>query len=530
MKIISLSSNRLILLAAAGLVAFYNQAFFRILLDHYPPADTETGFIVAVGIVAFALTAFLLALICIGPLTRPALQLLIPLAAIWAGFMDDYGVIFDREMLRNVFETDTREAMDLVNFRFLAYLVLLGVLPALWLTRVQVRRETGMRLVLGRLTLLAFLAGLMAAAIWAYGGHFGSFFREHKVVRSYANPAYPLVSLLKLAGEVFQGPSGPRKTVGEDAALPEWDSHRELVVFVLGETARADHFSLNGYPRDTNPALAEENVISLENFWSCGTSTAYAVPCLFSPLQETGYSPALAGRSDNVLDILVRAGVNVLWIDNNSGSKGVADRVEYIDYAAGHPQPGCEVDCFDEGMLTLIPDYISAHPDGDILIVLHQMGSHGPAYYKRYPAAFERFSPACRSTQLESCSDSEIHNAYDNSILYTDYFLGRVIELLRNHDETFETALFYVSDHGESLGEKGLYLHGMPRLVAPDSQRHVPAVLWFGDNNDDADPERIRKSRHLRFSHDNVFHTLLGFMEVQTAAYRQEMDILHGLR
>jgi lipid A ethanolaminephosphotransferase len=181
-------------------------------------------------------------------------------------------------------------------------------------------------------------------------------------------------------------------------------------------------------------------------------------------------------------------------------------------------------------MLAGLQDYIDKHAEGDILIVLHQMGSHGPAYYKRYPEAFRVFTPTCESSQLDECSQEEISNAYDNTIVYTDHFLAEVISLLKNNDEHFETAMFYASDHGESLGEGGVYLHGMPYWIAPGSQTAVSMILWFGPNFDDVDAEDVRAVIDTPLTHDNIFHTLLGLFEIHSQVYQEDKDVLHMAR
>jgi lipid A ethanolaminephosphotransferase len=218
----------------------------------------------------------------------------------------------------------------------------------------------------------------------------------------------------------------------------------------------------------------------------------------------------------------------VLWIDNNSSSKGVAVRVPYESYKTPKSNPACDIECRDVGMLSHIQAYIDEHQKGDIFIVLHQMGSHGPAYYKRYPAEFEKFAPACKTNQLENCSKAEIDNSYDNTIIYTDYFLSEVIKLLKRNDTKFESAMFYVGDHGESLGEHGIYLHGIPLVIAPEAQRHVPAVVWFSGNYDELDRKSLAVKKDGKYTHDNVFHTVLGFMEIETSVYKKEMDIVHS--
>jgi lipid A ethanolaminephosphotransferase len=230
-----------------------------------------------------------------------------------------------------------------------------------------------------------------------------------------------------------------------------------------------------------------------------------------------------------VLDVLKHAGANILWRDNNSDSKGVAVRVEYEDYKTSAKNTICEDgECRDEGMLVGLQEYINTHPKGDIVIVLHQMGNHGPAYYKRYPKAFEKYTPVCKTNQLEQCSQAEITNAYDNAILYTDYFLSKTIGLLKDNDKQFATAMFYLSDHGESLGEKGLYLHGFPYAIAPDAQKHVPAVMWFGKQFK-INKQALKQRASQPYTHDYLFHTMLGFIEVNSSAYHSKLDILHGV-
>jgi lipid A ethanolaminephosphotransferase len=319
------------------------------------------------------------------------------------------------------------------------------------------------------------------------------------------------------------------KVIGKDALITQHDEDLELVILVVGETARSDHFSLNGYTRDTNPLLAREKVASFRNVWACGTSTAISVPCMFSIYDQDGYSKSKAARTENVLDILQRAGVSVLWLDNNSDSKGVALRVPYQSYKSPDINPECDSECRDLGMLSNLQEHIDAHPDGDLLIVLHQMGNHGPAYYKRYPAEFERYTPVCQTNELAQCDRQSIDNTYDNAILYTDYFLSQVIELLKRNAKQFEAAMFYVSDHGESLGENNLYLHGLPNLLAPDTQKHVPMIFWYSDSflEDGISVDLLRDQLDEKLSHDNVFHTLLGLFEVETGVYDPKRDLSH---
>ena len=526
-----ISGNALLLLASLLLAAGGNASFITQVLHAFPPSGSSLPALLSLAVVFLAFNVVLFGGFAFGRMTKPVLIVALLTASVTAYFMDSFGAVIGEDMLRNAVQTDAGEAFDLLTFKLLAYFVLLGVLPSVLVWRAPLAWRGWRRELFGRVKLLALCLLAIALMVMAFGGFYASFIRAHKPLRSYANPAYPLLTMLKFAGKANQATAGMKVAiVAPDAHISGDDRHRELILLVIGETARADRFSINGYARDTTPRLREANAISLPDFRSCGTSTAVSVPCMFSPRGMARFDPKQAAEEENLLDVLQRAGVNVLWLDNNSDSKGTALRVPYRDYKSPGTNTICDTECRDEGMLVPLQDYIDSHPAGDIVVVLHQMGNHGPAYYKRYPPAFEQYQPACKSKDLSLCSREEIGNAYDNAILYTDHFLGKAIELLKRNDAKFETALFYLSDHGESLGEGGLYLHGLPRPLAPDSQVHVPAILWFGSSFDGLDREALMRKRRQRFTHDHLFHTVLGFLEVRTSSYKPELDILDGCR
>lgn len=519
----SFSSNELIVAAAIFVAAFSNVPFFRSALNAFG-ASAFVGSLFAYTVAVFVL---LLSVLCHRALVKPVLTVFFMLSSVLAYFTAKYGTIFDYHMISNVFETNTAEAGDLFNPQLIGYIGLLGVLPslALWwapMSRPHWRNET-----IGRLKLVAAAGLVLGFNYLAFGGSYVAMVRERPDVANKVNPTYALYSVVKLAKKSI--PTGQRtyEVIGRDAAIPSTDVHRELVIMVVGETGRADHWSLNGHRQPTSEPLAGKGVINFPDFWSCDTYTSASVPCMFSNLGRANFTAEKAHATDNALDVLSRAGVNVLWRDNNSDSKGVADRVTYQDFRGPDRNPICEGgECRDMGMLSGLQEHIDQQT-GDILIVLHQMGNHGPAYYKRYPKEFERFTPVCRTNDLGSCTSEEINNAYDNAILYTNYFLSQVIDLLKKNDDKFETAMFYVADHGESLGEYGVFLHAMPYVLAPDAQKHVPAVLWLGENmKHDVVLETIEERRLRHWSHDNVFSTLLGMFEVRSDTYDQSKDLL----
>jgi lipid A ethanolaminephosphotransferase len=509
--------------------AFCNFGLFTGALETYGSNAASLLFIGSLFCCITCLFVLVLAAVCHRGTVKPVLIAFLLVSSVLAYFTGKYGTVFDYRMIANVLETNRAEAGDLFNVQLLAYVIVLGVLPSLAIYRLRLRHPDWKAETLGRLKLAGGALATVALMQAGFGGHYAGLMRDHGELVGKVTPTYALYSTAKLAVR-----SVPRAavaqahvSVGADARLPPSDVHRELVIMVVGETARADHWSLNGYARDTTPQLAREDLINFPDFWSCATSTSLSVPCMFSRLGRAGFDPDRAKREDNALDILSRAGVSVLWRDNNSDSKGVADRVTYEDFKTPDKNPVCdEVECRDEGMLHGLQAFIDRQR-GDVMIVLHQMGNHGPAYYKRYPKAFERFKPVCATNDLGSCSAQEIRNAYDNVITYTDDFLTKVIALLKHNDGQFETAMLYVADHGESLGEYGVFLHGLPYALAPDAQKHVPAVLWLGRAmKHDVLLSETQAQRTKRWSHDNVFATLLGLFEIGSAAYDPKLDLV----
>jgi len=521
------TTSKLIILVSVFLIAFGNSAFFSNVLRVYPFNTENSLFLISLAIVFGSFIVILLSLVCYKHTTKPFLITVILISSVTAYFMDSYNVVIDDNMISNAIETNYAETLDLLSFKFFLYLTLLGIAPSILIYKLDIAYAKPGNEIISRLKLLGFSFTVTISLILVFGNFYASFVREHKLLRYYANPTYYIYSAGKYVSSYSDDGSKHLAAIGTDARTPAADSDRELIVFVVGETARADHFSLNGYERKTNPYLEKQQVLSFKNIRSCGTATAESVPCMFSVYNRDDFTRTKAKTTENLLDVLQHAGVNVIWLDNNSDSKGVALRVPHEDYRTPDRNPVCDSECRDEGMLTRLQSYIDKPGQGDIFIVLHQMGNHGPAYYKRYPPQFEKFSPACKSNQLENCNIGEINNAYDNAILYTDYFLSKVIELLKKNSSQFEAALFYVSDHGESLGKYGLYLHGLPYVIAPEAQKRVPMIMWFSDSIEEEINLRLLKTKtDNQYSHDNIFHTVLGLFEIDTAAYDQSLDII----
>ncbi len=331
------------------------------------------------------------------------------------------------------------------------------------------------------------------------------------------------------------------------AARTAGQSRPLLVVMVVGETARAANWGLSGYTRQTTPELAKLPVINFTQVTSCGTNTEVSVPCMFAPVGRRDYDETVIRGSESLLHVAARAGVAVHWRDNQSGCKGVCAGLSQDEVGDLKPAGMCaDGRCQDEGLLIGLPERLAALAatsatastaparPGTQLLVLHMLGNHGPSYFRRYPPAFERFKPACRKDDLRLCSREEITSAYDNALLYTDHVLARLIAQLQAASAQVDAAVLYASDHGESLGENNLYLHGLPYAIAPDMQTRVPMVLWASPGLSQGagalDTACLQKRALQPAAHDHLFHTVLGLLDVKTALYEPAFDVTQGCR
>ncbi|WP_041959048.1 phosphoethanolamine transferase [Sulfurospirillum arsenophilum] len=510
-------SQRAILLLAFGIMALYNITFFSKLF-HF--AVSEHNYLIALS----APFILMLMLVCLLNflllLTHKMLFKVLIVTLIFAGalgsyFIDTFGTIIDANMYTNMMQTDSAEIFDLFTTKLFIYLGCAGLLSFWVLFKAHISfsfytKEVGQKAVVAILSLL-MITGLYMSLSKSYS----AFFRNHHELKMYLNPAYPIASFAKFVYAKIQ-PKPTFMAIATDATRQNSEK-KKLVVFILGETARARNFSLNGYDVPTNPLLGKrDDIVNLPNFASCGTATAISVPCMFSKFGRAEWSDNKA-YNENVVDVLSRTGVRVIWRDNNSGGdKEIAKRMSDVIQYGGRD--------FDSVLLQDFQANIDKKYE-DTFIVLHQEGSHGPTYFKRYPESFKKFTPTCDTQELDKCSQEQIVNTYNNTILYTDYIINETINLLKANEDKYETTLIYFSDHGESLGENGVYLHGLPYMIAPEDQKHVPAIFYFGDKLK-AQRERLHVKANDRFSQDNLFHTLLGLFAVKTSEYKPNLDIL----
>jgi len=525
------------LIASAFLLVGFNFVLWQHLFEITTSDGKGIVMRVAFGMMIFAAFNIVLTLLAFRPVLKPVLTLLFMVSAGVAYFMSQYGVLIDTGMLRNFAETNATEVRDLLSLKLFVYIVLLGVLPSWLLWKAPINYRRWHRELLSKvLVIFASAAVIGGVALVNYQG-LSSLFRNHHELRLMVVPSNYIGASAGLLREKVATARQPFVKIGEDAQRNTlWQTHgrKSLTVLVVGESARAENFGIFGYNRDTTPNLSKEDgLIAFTDVHSCGTETAVSVPCMFSNMGRKDYNASKAKNEEGLLDVLKHAGIDVIWRDNQSGCKGTCDRVTLQDVSnLKDPALCANSECRDEILLQGLQHFIDTL-DKDTVLVLHQMGSHGPEYFKRYPKEFERFTPVCESNALNNCSRESIVNGYDNTLVYTDHVLSTLIDLLRSNQSKVDTAMLYLSDHGESLGEYNLFLHGTPYMLAPEQQKHVAMFAWFSDNYKKSfavDTHCLQQSREKPLSQDNLFHSMLGLLEVNSKVYNQDLDMFAGCR
>lgn len=520
-------------IALALNVAFYRQAWTLL------PVNTVHNTLVffTMPLVAFSVMVICLALASFLRLEKVLTTLFILLSASAQYFIMTFGVIIDRSMITNILDTTPAESYALMSGKMILTLLFTAALfvALAWWIKIKPAtrkwREVGLRAA----SVLASVLLIVIVAAFFYKDY-ASLFRNNKELVKSLNPSNSITAINSWYAHNKMD-NLPLVRIGEDAKQKEAMKNgprKNLTILIVGETSRGEDFSLGGYSRETNPRLAQDNVVYFPKTTSCGTATAVSVPCMFSNMPRAHYDEQLAHHEEGLLDIVQRAGIQVQWNENDGGCKGACDRVPHQNMNVLNLPGQCiDGECYDEVLFHDLDNYIDKL-SGDGLIVLHTIGSHGPTYYNRYPKEFRKFTPTCDTNEIQSCSQEQLVNTYDNTVLYVDYIVDKAIKLLQSKQDKFTTSLVYLSDHGESLGENGIYLHGLPYSIAPDTQKHVPMLLWLSDDYQKrygVNYDCLKKeSTQNEYSQDNLFSTMLGILGVETTEYRATDDILKTCR
>lgn len=527
-------ATRLVAILSAYFLVLMNISFWRFVFTHVSVSGFADGvFLLSLPILIFTVIYAAFCVLLLPYVGKPLMVLILIVSAAVNYLTYQFGVFIDADMIRNTFETNPGEVKDLITLRSVSWLVLLGILPALILCRVKIIFKPFFKELTGRLARVGILLLCLLVLTPFVYKEYASFGRNNRQVRRLVIPhnyIYAIVRYFQIEAQHRR----PFTKLDENAKhVPYHGEKKTVFVLVLGETARAQNFSLNGYERETNPQLAKEDIVNFPHVTSAGTATAVSVPAIFSFATRDGFNPTDARYTENLLDLLQQTGYKVLWLENDNGCKGVCARVPNKEMDVKNKKYCDGLYCHDEIMLEELRDYLKNSKDDHLFIVLHTIGSHGPTYFRRYPQEFKKFTPTCDTEEIQTCTREQIVNTYDNTILYADYISASVIDMLKKHPK-WESGMMYVSDHGESLGENGVYLHGLPYAIAPETQTRVPMVIWMSDvmkKSDHIDYACLKKkAAEGKFSHDNISHSLLSLMESQSKVYDPKLDLFDSCR
>lgn len=524
---------------------FLNMVFYKQVLQHLTLDNAQNNlFFMTMPLVIFCVVFTLINLFYFRVAIKIISIILVLIGAQVSYFMLKFGIVIDRSMVNNLLLTNQAEALSYFNLSLVLNFVLLGLIPAILLFFIKIKKPNyWFPYFIKRIANIVMSLVVLCVIATFFYQMYATFMRNNNLLHKYIIP-YNYIAASYSKYKHSRDNNLPHISIGDDVKQIKENENEKPILFVVivGETARAQNFSLNGYAKKTNPLLEKyTDLINFTDASSCGTYTAHSVPCMFSNMARREYSESKASRSDNLLDILVKAGVNVTWYDNNSSCQGAcSERVNYIKstnefvknkskwcLSSGTCYDDILVDEFDKKVNQLLSNYNSNKQDN--LILLHMMGSHGPTYYQRYPKQFEVFKPTCDTNEINHCNHEQLVNTYDNTLVYTDYIIDTLISKLTSLEKEYNVGLIYLSDHGESLGENGVYLHSLPYSFAPEVQTKIPFMLWLSPNlkNILKVNESCLKSdaQSQPYSQDNLFHTILSTFELSTNEYQSNLDI-----
>ncbi|MCL1089700.1 phosphoethanolamine--lipid A transferase [Shewanella profunda] len=534
----TLSVNQFTLITALFYVCVFNIPLFEVInKDIQKQPEVDPIFIASMPLFLTLALSFVFSLFTVKYLLKPLFitLTLVSSSVFFAAYQ--YNIVFDYGMIENTLQTNQAEALMYVNFASIVSLLLTGVLPAYLIYKADIQYKSFFKELLHKvLFMLIALTGIGVIG-FCYFQDYVAFGRNNDELKRYIVPTYVIGAASKYINVNYLQTPMEYESLGLDAKNVSANPNGKpnLLVLVVGETARSMNYQYYGYKKPTNAYTQDQGLIVFKDTHSCGTATAVSLPCMFSRMGRDNYDSRRADAQDTVIDVLKHADIEVKWFDNDSGCKGVCDHVENITIDLNSDLKLCSGQyCFDQVLLAKLDEALKSAKDKDTVLALHIIGSHGPTYFLRYPAEHRRFIPDCQRSDIQNCSDEELINTYDNTLLYTDYIISEVVKKLQNQRDKFNTAMLYLSDHGESLGEKGMYLHGAPYSIAPIEQTSIPMLAWVSDNFSQNNQLNMTcLTEHAAqggYSHDNLFDSLLGLMNVKTEVYQSNLDIFASCR
>ena len=495
-------------LVSIGTLLLYNIPFFNYVADNSNESAGGRLLLLASLVVVMLSLHFMLTyltLFLLRKVGRVLLAILSVINAVAVYFVFTYHVIIDATAIENVFNTRYSEASGFFSWSLWLFILAAGVLPAVFCLLQPV--------VIGKAKKMAAYCGASLAvilAVLALNVHQTLWISQHDTeLGGLLQPWSYLVNTCRVI-------SFSHDEQAEEIKLPDGriaDSEKAVVVLVIGESARKANFQLYGYRRDTNPLLSRQKGLKVYQATSCATYTTAGSKAILEPK-----------NTDELYELLpnyaFRTGVDVSWRTSNWGEPPIHIEEYLTDSELSLHYPD-EDHHYDGILFHGLRERIVSSDKNKVLIVLHTSTSHGPQYADKYPKEFEVYKPVAKNVEEGEKNVAMLVNAYDNTIRYTDYLLSNLIDTLRSMDD-WHSAMIFISDHGESLGENKVFMHGLPMKIAPRVQYEIPFLIWTSK-----DFRRFKPDSQLPavLEQHYVFHSVLNLLSIQSPAYDEAFDV-----
>ena len=496
-------------IVSIGTLLCYNLPFFQYVANNSNENVGGKIFLLASLVVIMLVLNFMmtyLVMFLMRMVGRILLAILSMINATAVYFIITYSVMMDQTTIENVFNTRYSEASGFFSWSLWLFIAVFGVLPALWCLLQPV--------VIGKAKKLAIYCGASLAVVLVVAlANIGQtlWISQHDTeLGGLLQPWSYLVNTVRMI-------SSQHDEQAEEIKLPDGkitDNEKAVVVLVIGESARKANFQLYGYQRNTNPLLSKQDGLKVYEATSCATYTTAGSKAILEPK-----------NTDDLYELLpnyaFRTGVDVAWRTSNWGEPPIhIDEYVTDDKLAEH-YPDAEEKDYDGILFHGLRERIESSQKDKVLIVLHTSTSHGPKYADKYPKKFEVFKPVAKNVEEGEKNIGMLVNAYDNTILYTDFLLDGLINTLRAMTD-WKSAMIFISDHGESLGENKMFMHGMPMRLAPKEQYEIPFLVWTSEGYRDYKPEGELPAV---LEQHYIFHSVLNLLSIESPAYDKEFDL-----
>jgi len=495
-------------IVSIGTLLLYNIPFFRYVADNSNESlggriFLLTSLVVIMLALNFMMTYLLMFLMRIVGRILLAIFSIINATAVY--FIITYSVMIDATTIENVFNTRYSEASGFFSWGLWLFILVFGVVPALWCLLQPV--------VFGKAKKLAVYCGsslVIALVVSLANFNQTLFISQHDTeLGGLLQPWSYLVNTCRIASFSIDEQA-------EEIKLPDAkiaDNDKAVVVLVIGESARKANFQLYDYKRDTNPLLLKLQDLKVYEATSCATYTTAGTKAILEPKDSGDLYELLPNYA-------FRTGVDVAWRTSNWGEPPIHIDEYLTDDELGDQYPDVDKD-YDGILFAGIRQRIESSKSNKVLIILHTSTSHGPKYADKYPKDFEVYKPVARNVEEGEKNVGLLVNAYDNTIRYTDFLLDNLISTLRAMTD-WKSAMIFISDHGESLGENKMFMHGLPMKLAPKEQYEIPFLVWTSDNFRNY---KTKDELPAVLEQHYIFHSVLNLLSIDSPAYNKDFDI-----